>query len=142
MKMQGRKTFNFIHYFYGKPGFTLLEVMIAVALIAIGFVTLVGSQSRSLSRVTEAKFNNVAPILASTKLAEMESGILPLADNQGDFGADFPDYTWHLDMEDMAVTNRQLPADITKRLQRVSLAVSWGETKFLYTLTSYVQRKE
>ncbi len=142
MKMQGRKFFNSCHHLHGTPGFTLLEVMIAVALIAIGFVTLFGSQSRSLSRVTEAKFNNIAPILASTKLAEMESGILSMADNQGDFGVDFPDYTWRLDVEDVDLPNKQLPAGITTKLQRVSLAVSWGEIKFLYTLTSYVQRKE
>ncbi len=142
MKKQGGKIFNSCHNLIGIQGFTLLEVMIAVALIAIGLVTLFGSQSRSLSRVSEAKFNNIAPILASTKLAEMESGILSMADNQGDFGADYPDYTWHLEVEDVDVPNRQIPAGITKKLQRLSLAVSWGETKFLYTLTSYVQRKE
>ncbi|MBU1565925.1 MAG: hypothetical protein KJ630_09890 [Proteobacteria bacterium] len=116
--------------------------MIAVALIAIGFVTLLGSQSKSLARVTESKFNNIAPILASTKIAEVESGILPMADNTGGFGVDFPDYTWHLDVEDVNVANRQIPAGISAKLQRVSLMISWGETKFQYTLTSYVPRKE
>jgi general secretion pathway protein I len=128
-------------HIFGKSGFTLLEVMIAVALIAIGFVTLLGSQSKSLSRVTEAKFNTLAPILASTKLAEVESGELPLADDTGDFGADFPDYTWHLVVENVDVLKTKFPAGIENKLARIVLSVSWSETKFRYSLTSYVRRK-
>ncbi|MFH0784258.1 MAG: prepilin-type N-terminal cleavage/methylation domain-containing protein [Pseudomonadota bacterium] len=128
-------------HIFCKSGFTLLEVMIAVALIAIGFVTLLGSQSKSLSRVTEAKFNTLAPILASTKLAEVESGERPLADDTGDFGADFPDYTWHLVVENVDVLKTKFPAGIDNKLARIVLSVSWSETKFRYSLTSYVRRK-
>jgi prepilin-type N-terminal cleavage/methylation domain-containing protein len=127
---------------YSRSGFTLLEVMIAVALIAIGFVTLLGSQSRSLSRVTEAKFNNIAPILASTKFAEVAGGMRTLVEDEGDFGADFSDYNWHLYIQDIDTTKMQIPADFGNKLQRASLVVAWGKTTLTYTLTAYVRRKE
>ncbi|NIP42655.1 MAG: type II secretion system protein, partial [Gammaproteobacteria bacterium] len=41
-------------------GFTLLEVMIAVALIAIALTTLLGSQSQSVSFANSAKFETMA----------------------------------------------------------------------------------
>lgn len=132
--------------YHSKPshrcGFTLLEVMIAVALMAIGFVTLLGSQSRSLSRVTEAKFNNIAPILASTKFAEVAAGMRTLAEDEGDFGADFPDYNWHLYLHNVDTAKMQIPVGIDDKLQRASLVVAWGTTKLTYTLTAYVRRNE
>ena len=44
----------------GISGFTLLEVMVAVAVIAIAFVTLIGAQSQSVSIATfeESYYSN------------------------------------------------------------------------------------
>ena len=54
-------------------GFTLLEVMIAMAIIAIALVAVFGSQSQSLSLANEAKFSTTAALLAQSKMAEIET---------------------------------------------------------------------
>lgn len=123
-------------------GFTLLEVLIAMALIAIGLVSLFGLQSSSLSRAMEAKFNNIAPLLASAKLAEAEDGEISMAGENGDFGDDYPGYTWHILVEDAQFPERKPAAILRGRLQRVKLTVSQNDTKFFYTLTAYVPRKQ
>jgi general secretion pathway protein I len=56
-------------------GFTLLEVMIAVALIAIALTTLLGSQSQSVSFANSAKFETMAALLAVVILAMNTQGM-------------------------------------------------------------------
>ena len=117
--------------------FTLLEVMIAVSIIAIAMVTLLGSQSRSLSLATEAHFNVVAPMLASLKLAEMAGGVIPAENDDGDFGEDFTGYKWKVEVEDAEFTTSEVLAALTKPLRKVSLTVWWSDTPYSYTIPSY-----
>ncbi|NOX80366.1 MAG: prepilin-type N-terminal cleavage/methylation domain-containing protein [Deltaproteobacteria bacterium] len=77
-------------------GFTFLEVMVAVAIIAIALVTLIGSQSQSVSIAGEARFDIMASLLAQQKLTEIEAGNFDsLFSDEGDFGKQYPDYRWH-----------------------------------------------
>lgn len=117
-------------------GFTLLEVMVAVAIIAMTLVTLFGSQSRSLSYATEAQFNIVAPMLASLKLAEFERGVVPVSDKDGDFGEEFAGYSWKMEVED-ADLELETPVEMKKPLQKIELTVLWSGSPFSYTLTAY-----
>lgn len=117
--------------------FTLLEVMIAVAIIAISLVALFGSQSRSLSLATEAQFNILAPTLAAMKLAEIESGILEMENDDGDFGDEFPGYTWTIEAEDAIFDRPDGLTNLAQPLRKINLEVSWSETKYKYSLTYY-----
>jgi prepilin-type N-terminal cleavage/methylation domain-containing protein len=117
--------------------FTLLEVMIALAIVATALVTLFGSQARSLSLVVEAQFNNTAPLLAAGKLAELTTGDLPAADTEGDFGADFPGYRWQLTVDEAAVEGLELPTEMAERLQRVELRLDGTAPGHSYTLVWY-----
>jgi len=123
--------------FRGLQAFTLLEVMIAVAILAIALTTLYGSQSRSLSYATEAHFNIVAPSLAAAKLAELQSGVSELVGGSGDFGEDFPGYVWQVEVEDADFTEIKPLADLKKRLQKVDLKVEWSDSPFSYSLRYY-----
>ena len=123
--------------FKNDTAFTLLEVMIAVSIIAIALVALFGSQSRSLSLATEAHFNNVAPMLASLKLAELQSRIIPLENNEGDFDDDFAGYTWEIEVSDAPLGSFETLENIQDTLQQVTLTVSWSGTKYTYSLTHY-----
>ena len=142
--MKKSEIFIFKLYVLPHPGnaraFTLLEVMIAVSIIAIALVTLLGSQSRSLSHATEAQFNIVAPMLASLKLAEVERGVVAMENDEGDFGSDFPGYSWKMLVQVAAFENHQDLAGLKRPLQRVELTVRWSTSPYSYALIYYGQR--
>lgn len=117
--------------------FTLLEVMIAVAIMAIALTTLFGSQSRSLSYATEAHFHITASALAAAKLAELQSGVSELAGDSGDFGDDFPGYVWQLEVEDANLEEIEALADLEGGIQKVDLKVEWSDSPYSYSLRYY-----
>lgn len=106
-------------------GFTLLEVMVAMAIIAIALTAVLGSQSQGVSLANEAKFNTTAPLLAQSKMAEIEmADPADFADDSGDFGEDFPGYTWQLNVKDVVFEE---PENVSDRLRQFDLGISWGE---------------
>lgn len=123
-------------------GFTLLEVMVAVSILAIAFAALFGSQSRSLSYATETLFNTHAPMLASLKLAELESGVITPGESSGEFGEDFPGYSWELSVEDATLADLGFLIDQDVSLQKILLTVSWSETNYSYSLVYYGRIEE
>lgn len=123
-------------------GFTLLEVMIAVSIIAVALVVLFGSQSRSLTIATEAQFNILAPTLAAMKLAELESGSLPMEDDEGDFGDEFPGYTWTVEAEDAIFDRPEGLVDLERPLRKIVLEVSWSQSNYSYQLIYYGRQAE
>ena len=125
-----------------KRAFTLLEVMVAVSIIAIALVALFGSQSRSLSHATEAHFNVIAPMLASGKLAELESEKAAPENDEGDFGDEFQGYSWKIETESATFDSPEALANLEKPLQKIELTVLWGETNFNYSLTYYGRWQE
>jgi general secretion pathway protein I len=85
-------------------GFTLIEVMIAMAILAAVLVVVFQLQSQSISMSTDSRFMTTAALLAQSKMAEVEAGsIVETSSKDGDFGTDFPDYTWHLDIGDTQI---------------------------------------
>ena len=78
-----------------EKGFTLLEVMIAMAILATVLVTVFHSQSQSIAMANESRALTTLALLAQSRMAEIE-GRQDLSTGQttGNFGDDFPDYTW------------------------------------------------
>ena len=103
-------------------GFTLLEVMVAPAILAIALTSIYRLQSQTIMMSASARFYSLAPQLARLKLAEIErQEFKDIGNGTGDFGQDFPGYTWALGIED-------LPSDlITSKLYhlaRIDITVS------------------
>ncbi|NNG08137.1 MAG: type II secretion system minor pseudopilin GspI [Desulfobacteraceae bacterium] len=117
-------------------GFTLLEVMVAIALIAIALTAVLGSQSQSVSLAGEARFNTTAALLAQSKMAEIElEDPEDLSTDSGDFGEDFPGYTWQLSVSDVMFDR---PENVSDHLKQIDLTISWGEdAQFQYALRVY-----
>jgi general secretion pathway protein I len=117
-------------------GFTLLEVMVAMAIIAIALTAVLGSQSQGVSLASEAKFNTTAPLLAQSKIAEIEvAEAVDLSGGSGDFGEDFPGYTWEFSVEDIVF---EKPENVSDLLKQIDLKVSWGDgEQYQYRLRLY-----
>ena len=82
-------------------GFTLMEVMIAMAVLAIALVAVFQLQSQSISMSTDSRFMTTAALLAQSKMVEVEAGsTLTNHKEDGDFGPDYPQYTWYLEVGD------------------------------------------
>jgi general secretion pathway protein I len=106
-------------------GFTLLEVMISVAIIAIAFVAVLGAQSRGISLSEESRFNTTAALLAQGKMAEISAfGTNAIVSRSGDFGEEFPGYAWQLWTEPVSFEGA---GKASERLKRIDLVVTYGE---------------
>jgi general secretion pathway protein I len=87
----------------GISGFTLLEVMVAVAVIAIAFVTLIGAQSQSVTIATSSRFDAMASLLAQWKVAELNlQDYNELTSSTGNFGEDFPNFSWKMEVSELS----------------------------------------
>ena len=117
-------------------GFTLLEVMVALAIIATALMAVLGSQSQSLSIASETKFSTTAIFLAQHKMAELEAkDPEELSADSGDFGEEFPGYRWDLRVSDVASVE---PENVSDYLSQLDLTVSRGEDgPYQYSLRLY-----
>ena len=118
------------------PGFTLLEVMIAVAIMSMALVAAIGSQSQSVSLATEAKFSTTATFLAQSKMADLEAKAPDdLFSDAGDFGEDFPGYRWESEVSDVTLEEF---SEASKHLKKIVLTVGQSENdKYRYRLEYY-----
>ena len=102
-------------------GFTLLEVMVAIAILAIVLVSVYRMHSQTLTMNTAARFYTQAPMLAQSKLAQIEvdsSGII--TGDSGDFGDKFPGYTWRISTEEVV---SEALGEIAADLKRIDMTV-------------------
>ncbi|MDA3787362.1 MAG: prepilin-type N-terminal cleavage/methylation domain-containing protein [Desulfobacula sp.] len=81
-------------------GFTLLEVMISVSIIALILTSLFRMQSGTIGLATADKFNSIAPALAQQLLVRMEHDLANWSEVEGDFGETFPGIKWACEISD------------------------------------------
>ena len=99
-----------------------MEVMIAIAILAIALAGVYRAQSQSVAMSTNARFLTTASLLAQGKMAEVDAFAgKDVAADRGDFGDDYPGYEWRLEVEDseleylkkivLTVTNNTMTAN-------------------------------
>jgi len=101
-------------------GFTLLEVMVAVAIMAMVLVTLLGLKNRSMQDVTLMQHMTTASMLAKRKMVETtsESKLRTTTEDDGVFPEEeYKDYTWK-----RTIVSTQFP-----QIMEVRVAVLWKE---------------
>ncbi len=112
-------------------GFTLLEVMVAVTILALVLVTLLGLKNRSMQDVMLAERMTTATLLAKRLMVETlsQKTLIP-AEDEGSFEEEeFKDYQW---MKNVSPT--PVPP-----IMEVRAAVLWkeGERTEMVQLVSY-----
>ena len=103
-------------------GFTLLEVMIALAIVGIALVTLIGLETRTIQLAERQQRVTQATLLAQEKMTEIETGgqtIAGAGEREGSFDSPFELYRWTIDLEPTP-----LPA-----IEMVTVTVAWGDEK-------------
>jgi len=115
-------------------GFTLLEVMIATAIVAVAVTVLLGLGNRSLAVHDRLQQTTRATLLAQSRLAEIEVAARKESsrqDESGDFSAPDERFRWQ-----SVWLDTPLPS-----VRRIDLTVSWGavERNEAVTLTSFVR---
>lgn len=121
-------------------GFTLLEVMVALSIIAIVLVSVYKMHAQTVSMNYEVRFYATAPMLAQIKMAEIESeNLKDIGDDSGDFGDEFPDYRWNIAIDDVEST---VLGNMVKDLKKIDLLISLNNDGFIYNLRAYKYLKD
>ena len=105
-------------------GFTLLEVMVALSIIAIVLVSVLKRQAQTISMNLAARFYATAPLLAQVKIAEVEiANPGEQTDDSGNFGDEFPGYRWNVVINDI---ESELLGNIADNLKQINVNVSFN----------------
>jgi general secretion pathway protein I len=107
-------------------------MIVATLLLAIGVVACLGAIGVSTRATGVARDYSTATILADRRISEIESdptNNLTTGEQSGDFGADYPGFSWHQNIEQTDIT----------ALLRVSLSIEWtnGASQSSALFTTY-----
>lgn len=116
-------------------GFTLLEIMVSISIIAIVFVAIYEMHFTTLSLTQRTQFSYTAPILAQHKLAQFEqSGFGNLTRTDGDFQDIHPGYRWKITVEDV---DSKILGSVSKELKKVDLTIFQPGEKDVFSIRTY-----
>lgn len=121
-------------------GFTLLEVMIALAVMSIVLVSVYRMHSQSLAMNTATRFYTLAPMLAQGKMAELKAlSTGAFSQDSGDFGEQFPGYSWKTSI---AEVSSEILGEVAEDLKQIDISVALNENQFVYSLRTYIFDRE
>ena len=109
--------------------------MVAVSIIAIGLVSVYKMHAQTISMNYITQFYTTAPLLAQRKMAELAiKPLSELAEDAGDFGGDFPNYRWHVAVDDIESEALGQNAD---NLKKIDVAIALNNDESTYSLRTY-----
>jgi general secretion pathway protein I len=111
-----------------EPGFTLLEVMVALAIMAGVILTVINSFNYHLSVVNRDREETIAVILARAKLEDPD--FKPGDGGKGTFAPDWPDISWKAESK----------ASDYPGVNLVTFTVSWDAERRKVHLVQYVAK--
>ena len=117
-------------------GFTLLEVMVSVAIIAIVFVSILKLQGQTILMNETIRFYTIAPLLADAKISDIKINPSNFElSSSGDFGDEYPGYTWKVQIEEMKIDVLESP-QLT--LNKIDVFISLNNDELKFFLSHYL----
>ena len=100
-------------------GFTLLEIIICLGLIALVLVAVFHLQAQNLDLQSEAQFMTTATCLLQERLSQIQAQEkIDEGRNSGDFGKDHPDYTYTQEVSEVPDTETLYKVKVAVILER------------------------
>ena len=96
-------------------GFTLLEMLVSIAVIGVVLVAIFKMQSGTTRLSSSGDFYDTAPHLARMKLSEIVLGLaekFPDQEREGHFGDSFPDYEWRYVLTPLEINGSRIPSEL------------------------------
>jgi len=115
-------------------GFTLLEIMISISIIALIFTSLFKMQASTTELATAIKFDTIAPILAKQILANINT----LSKTEGDFGNEFPGIKWNYKILEPSFQRLEFISQASQsRLKKIELEITDSLHQRVYKVTTW-----
>jgi prepilin-type N-terminal cleavage/methylation domain-containing protein len=100
-------------------GFTLLEIIICLGLIALVLVAVFHLEAQNLDLQSEAQFMTTANCLLQDRLSQIEAfETIEEGKTTGDFGEDYPDYTYTQEVTEVPDTETLYKVKVAVILER------------------------
>jgi len=116
-------------------GFTLMEVMVALSIVAIALLAIYRMQSQTLFMDQRGRFDTVAVLLARQKLADVtDIEYSDLIGDSGDFGSNYPAYKWEIRTE---TVSSELIKEDGPNLMQVTIVIASDGDEHLLDLVTY-----
>lgn len=120
---------------FNRDGFTLLEVLVSLAIMAFVLIAVFKMHAQSISMQSAGRFYTTAPLLLQAKLSEFKTIPLEeLASDSGDFGENYPGYTWEFRLEDV---ESEALGTVAEQLKKLNLTIALGQDQFRYSMSIY-----
>lgn len=120
-----------------QSGFTLLEVMVAVAIIAVAFTGVLKLHSQSLSMNTASNFYSKGPLLAQKVISEWETQMKTsdYSPNLEDSLEEFPGFSFKINRDSVDSENLYSgqAEDSAGKLYKVVCTVLYNSGEYKYT---------
>ncbi|NMC73756.1 MAG: type II secretion system minor pseudopilin GspI [Geobacteraceae bacterium] len=115
-------------------GFTLLEVMVALAIMAGVVLTVISSVNYHLALATRDREETIALLLARSKVEELEMPDSRDAERktEGTFAPEWPGYSWKTERAATSVPG----------FRQLTVTVSWGAERRSVSLEKYQAQKQ
>ncbi len=110
-------------------GFTLLEVMVAVGLLAFAMVSILGIVSHNINIATRSTNHLIAASLADEMASRIDAEGLPLDSERNGKFENHPDFEWYI-----VVTPYNL-TQFEARLNIVSVLITWDNGEESYEIS-------
>ncbi len=121
--------------FFQTAGFTFLEIMVALSILSIVIISISKLHIQTIAMNNDARFFIYAPLLGNKVMAEIDAASLnDLSDDSGDFGEEFPGYTWSVSFDDVESENLE---SVAESIKKIDVTVSFNENEYNYNFTTY-----